>query len=103
MRFKKAGTLSIFSICGTLALSWLLLTGRYGEESGGGGGVPGRRRRCPGVRRRRLHASRRRRRLRVIGDERYGDVEGVASFQKHPWLISESSALRFYADFSDLG
>ena len=27
-----------FSICGTLALSWELLTGRYGEESGGGGG-----------------------------------------------------------------
>ena len=39
MRFKKAGTLSIFSICGTLALSWLLLTGRYWEESGGGGGA----------------------------------------------------------------
>ena len=28
-----------FSICGTLALSWELLTGRYGEESGGGGGA----------------------------------------------------------------
>ena len=28
-----------FGICGTLALSWELLTGRYGEESGGGGGA----------------------------------------------------------------
>ena len=40
---------------------------------------------------------------RLIGDECYGDVEDVASFQTHRWSMSESSALRFYADFSDLG
>ena len=40
---------------------------------------------------------------RLTVDERCGDVEGVASFQKHPWSMSESSALRFYVDFSDFG
>ena len=40
---------------------------------------------------------------RLTVDERYGDVEGVASFQKHPWSMSESSALRCYVDFSDFG
>ena len=40
---------------------------------------------------------------RLTVDERYGDVEGVASFQKHPLAMSEASALRFYVDFSDFG
>ena len=39
MHSRKVGTLVYFSICGTLALSWELLTGRYGEKSGGGGGA----------------------------------------------------------------